>query len=184
MLVAASLVALAVGVGIGYGIRDTSKKTKVVVASPAPTSATGALPRRPAGVPRPSATPASFRIGDKASFQSGASIQVFSYEPNVVPTHSPAPTTVGMSYGAIDVEFCAGRVAARYADTGFKAKMADTRKYGPTTSAKEPDLGAGVLPPASGCKRGYVTLQVPQGQQPVAIVWRYGTWRPTSWSMT
>ena len=107
---------------------------------------------------------------------------MFSYEPNVVPNHSPAPAA-GMSYGVIDVQFCAGRVAVRYADVGFKARMADTRKFGASTAVKDPDLGAAVLPVGSGCKRGFVTLQVPEGQQPDAIVWRYGTWRPTSWSL-
>jgi hypothetical protein len=186
-LVAASLVALVVGLGIGVAIGDSSNKTNVRASpsAPAPTvgplrpNVTGRVPRRP----RPSETPASVAIGKKVSYRNGASIQVLSYQPNIAPNQPYARPPAGMSYAIIDVQFCAGRVATRYSDLGFKAKMSDNHKYDATTSVKPPDLGSGVLSARSGCKRGYVTLQLPKGQKPVAIIWNYGTWRRTTWNV-
>jgi hypothetical protein len=116
----------------------------------------------------------TYRVGDKATYADGSSIQVYSYE-QPVPSPRFANPDPGMEFGLSDVEFCAGGIRSlSYNDLGFKAQMPDNRQYEATfPAARDPDLGSGDIPAGGDCKRGFVTLKVPIGQRPTFVVWDY-----------
>jgi hypothetical protein len=186
----AAVIALLIGGAIGFAIGNSSKKKNTASSALTNTSPSDTTPdtSEPDTTPlteTPTTVPAppTFTVGQKVEYENGASIQVFSYQPNVVPNDSFETPQAGMSFAVIDVQFCTGTDAASYNDLGFKAKMADNREYDSTISVKDPDLGSGDLPAGSGCKRGYVTLSIPQGQQPTALLWDYSGWQLTTWTL-
>ena len=126
----------------------------------------------------------TFAVGDKVAYQDGSSIQLFTYE-QPVPQGRFSSVEPGNELAVIDVEFCAatsGR-AFSYNDLGFKAQMADNRQYEATYGGRDPDLGSGDLPPGAGCKRGFVTLKVPQGQRPAFVLWDYSGTEQARWTV-
>ncbi|MFZ6002871.1 MAG: hypothetical protein ACOYXM_02960 [Actinomycetota bacterium] len=124
-----------------------------------------------------------YTVGEKIEYVDGSSVQVFTWEQPVPPANEYSTPDPGFEYGVLDVEVCAGgQEEAAYNSLALSARMADNRVYDDAFgTAREPDLSSGDIPAGGGCRRGYVTLSVPAGQQPVAILWDYGG-RQAEWA--
>jgi hypothetical protein len=127
----------------------------------------------------------TFAMGEKVLYESGASVQVYSYEQGVPSDNSFDQPGAGSEYAVIDVEVCAGATGdAPYNELAFKAQTADNRQYGTQFgSVRDPRLESGTIPTGGGCKRGWVTLEVPIGQRPVNIFFSYGGFAPAKWTV-
>jgi Domain of unknown function (DUF4352) len=133
----------------------------------------------------PATLPAVFAVGDKASFTSGATIQLYTYREGTAPSNQYTSSDPGMQFAVADVEFCAGSTTnASYNELGFHAQTPDNREYDSTYKAnQDPNLSSGDVPAGSGCKRGYVGFQIPVGQHASYIVWDYSGWQLTRWKV-
>jgi len=151
--------------------------------------ATSSVPTPFTAAPFTSATTSAnsaktFKVGDKVTYTDGSSIQVYTYEQPASPGRYQTADP-GMDLAVIDVEFCAGTTSSRtvsYNDLGFKAQMPDNRQYASTYGGRDPDLGSGDIPPSGGCKRGFVTLQLPAGQRPSFVLWDYPGTEQARWA--
>jgi Domain of unknown function (DUF4352) len=134
--------------------------------------------------PAPSTRPPQFSVGDKVTYDDGASVQVFSYEqPAALPEFvEPSP---GTEFALIDVEVCAGSNAeAGYNPLGFALQTPDNRQY-PSSygSSREPPLASGTIRPGGGCVRGWVTIEAPSGARPAFVVWNYPGFEIAKWAV-
>ena len=101
-----------------------------------------------------------------------------------------AASAPGKQFAFADVEFCAGtQYDVAYHADGFDVDMPDGNRYqaalaaetdAPAT-ARQPSLGSGDIPPKGGCRRGWVTLEVPADQRPGSIVWDDPLFDETRW---
>ncbi len=186
-LATASAVALFIGVGIGTSgtgseedkVADSTSTTARTSTTDEPTTqAPTTTTMAPTTVPRPT----EHVIGDKVTYEGGASIQIISYEQGVDGGYfDPEP---GNEYAIVDVEVCAGSSEISYNEMALAAIMADNRRYSDSFGgARDPGLGSGDLSAGSGCVRGWATLEVPVGQRPVSILWSYGDFEDTRWAV-
>ncbi len=202
-LVTASVIALVIGVAAGSAgsstdddknnaseetreSSDLSSETTTDDVDDATTTeqATKTEPATTTTRPAPTTTlpkPKTFKVGDKIDYENGASIQVFVYEQPVAgAVFDPEP---GNEYAVIDVEVCAGSEEVSYNTFGFVLIAADNRRYDASFGAREPTLGSGDLPAGSGCVRGWVSFEVPQGQRPTTLLWDYFGWEQSRWAI-
>lgn len=188
-VIVAAAVALLVGIGIGAAASSGKKDDTASVANTTSTStdtnvtspeATITSPTEPPTTLPPA--PAEFKIGEKITYDKGASVQVFSYEQPVTGGEFDTPDA-GTVYALIDVQVCAGSDTVSYNTLGFAAQMADNRRWENVFgNVRSPDLGSGDLP-AGQCKRGFVTLESTAGQRPVYVVWDYSGWEQGRWKV-
>jgi hypothetical protein len=126
-----------------------------------------------------------FKIGEKVTYNSGVSVQVFTYEQGVPSSNQFSKPGAGNEFAVLDVEVCSSAsTEIAYNTLGFAAQTADNRRYENSFGiTRSPALGAGTLPAGSGCKRGWVTVEVPVGQRPVFIVWNYSSLAEAKWTL-
>jgi len=135
-------------------------------------------------------TPIDLSLGQQSVYDDGTSVQIYQYTDSISPgdeAQSPAP---GKQFAFADVEFCAGtQYDVAYHADGFDVDMPDGNRYhaalaaetdAPAT-ARQPSLGSGDIPPKGGCRRGWVTLEVPADQRPGSIVWDDPLFDETRW---
>jgi hypothetical protein len=131
------------------------------------------------------AGPQTFPMGFKVTYDSGASVQVFSWQQPVAPSNEFETPPAGQEFGVADVQFCSGATtSATYNPLGLKAQTPDNRVYTLSFApAMDPQLGSGDVPAGGGCVRGFVTLALPAGQQPSLLIWDYPGWAQAQWKV-
>jgi hypothetical protein len=129
--------------------------------------------------------PTEYAVGAKVSYTDGATVQLYSYQQGVPSQNQFSQPAAGLELAVLDVQVCAGPSAKMsYNELGFSALAPDNRNYNNSFSAaREPRLLAGDLPAGGGCRRGWVTLEVPKGQRPVYIIWDYAGYQQTRWRL-
>lgn len=136
--------------------------------------------------------PIDVELGQPYEYDDGTTIQVFQYVDSVSPDDQPNPPAPGKQFGFADVEFCAGPSEdALYHADGFDVDMRDGHRFqaalaaanDASATAPQPSLGRGDIPPNGGCKRGWVTLEVPADQHPESVVWDDPTYDELRWHL-
>ena len=135
-------------------------------------------------------TPVDVALGQPYEYDDGTTVQIYQYTDSISPgdqSQQPAP---GKQFAFADVEFCAGtKYDVAYHADGFDVDMPDGHRYqaaltaetdAPAT-ARQPSLGRGDIAPKGGCRRGWVTLEVPADQRPGSIVWDDPLFDETRW---
>jgi hypothetical protein len=184
VLIALLVLLLAIAAILGGGDDDGDDQAQTVETTTTAEDVTSTS--RQTTTTRPATTTTSapeFRVGDKVEYADGSSVQVFTWEQPVPPQNDFLGPDPGMEFGVIDVEVCAGDEETPFNTLGLSARTADNRVYtGAFGNARDPDIGSGDIPANGGCRRGYSTLSMPVGQQPVAILWDYGG-RQAEWEL-
>jgi hypothetical protein len=124
-------------------------------------------------------------MGEKVQYQSGTTVQVYSYEQGVPGKDSFNQPDAGNEFAVIDAEVCAGSsTTASYNPLGFHLQTPDNRRYDSSfNDARDPRLSSGDIPPNGGCVRGWASFEVPIGQRPSWVVWDYGGYSPAKWDV-
>jgi DNA-binding SARP family transcriptional activator len=140
----------------------------------------------------PKPFPTNVRLGQLSEYDDGTTIRVYQYNRPDSTDNEAQPPKPGSEFAFADVEFCAGKkVGADYNADGFDVETSDGHRHhaglaatidAPDT-ARQPTLGGGDIPANGGCKRGWVTLEVPAGQHAASIVWDDPQYDETRWKL-
>jgi hypothetical protein len=123
---------------------------------------------------------AQFGMGQKAGYEDGSSVQVFSYEQPVVTTSIIKPPA-GKEMASADVEVCTGtRAQTSITSRGVTAYKAGGGTYPTDLRGKTPTLMTGLLSPGQ-CQRGFVSFLVPMGERAAVLVWEETGWEMAKW---
>lgn len=137
---------------------------------------------QPSTVP-PTTGPSDLPVGARTRLQSGATVQVRSYEQGVAGDTVSPPS--GRRFDAIEVEGCA---PARAPDDGsvvnpfrFVLRLPDDTSIAHGVAVREPAVGFVALGPGE-CTRGWITFEVTRSARPTAVVYSSphgdtGLWR-------
>jgi hypothetical protein len=165
VLVVLVLAALA---GCGGGGKEESA-TDATFEGPAKVGNTP--PTEPTTIPEPTtiAVPTGpFAVGDKVRTVRGNFAQLYGWLADVPPPSKAWTVPAGKHFAAADLEFCAEEVN----DINpfyFDLEMPDHTRIKSYSGIKDPALNHANLQPGE-CVRGWVSYAVPNGQEPVSLV--------------
>jgi hypothetical protein len=150
--------------------RPTTTTASTTTAPPPPT--TGAV--------APEA--AEFAVGQKATYDDGSSVQVYSYEQPAV-TDSILKPPAGTEHASVDVEVCTGtRAQTSITQRGLVAYAPVGGTYRADARGKFPALLLGPASPGT-CTRGYLAYYPPVGERASYLVWQEAGWEMARWKV-
>lgn len=130
--------------------------------------------------------PQTFRVGETAYYDD-SKLTVLSFTPNTQSNNQFMQPKQGTQYASADVEGCAKDNTKRQVSFNpfdFKLAMQDNTRLGPAFGGPDPALNHTELL-AGDCVRGYVTFEVPQGQNPKEVIFAQmgANKQPTKWTI-
>jgi hypothetical protein len=123
-----------------------------------------------------------FAVGQKATYDDGSSVQVFSYEQPAV-TDSILKAPAGTELASVDVEVCTGtRAQTNISQAGLVAYAPVGGTYRVDARGKFPSLLLGAASPGT-CTRGYLAYYPPIGERATHLVWQETGWEMARWKI-
>jgi Domain of unknown function (DUF4352) len=173
-LVALALIPL-VAFGCGDGDVDTdnlAEDTETASSTEAGVRSTTTQATRAAATATATPERTEFSLGEQVETRSGNFVTVYSYEAPVSSDNQFSQPDPGNVFALIDVEGCAGATNTQAVSLNpfdFELQMLDNTRRQSDIPVREPSLHATDL--AGGdCVRGFVTFEVPDGQNAKAVV--------------
>jgi len=190
-----ALLALAVlAVGCSDGGDDSSPTTKAEKSATTTSQTAVETPDRPTTTTTTTTAPpppttgaavpeaAEFAVGQKATYDDGSSVQVYSYEQPSV-TDSILKPPAGTELASVDVEVCTGtRAQTSITQQGLVAYAPVGGTYRADARGKFPALLLGPASPGT-CTRGYLAYYPPVGERASYLVWQEAGWEMARWKV-